>query len=71
MEQQDELIQHASENVIATERELEGANKDLSRCVNSARAARKKRQWCFWISVLILIIIGVIVAVVIVTNNKK
>jgi len=71
VEQQDELVQHASENVIATERELEGANKDLSRGVNSARAARKKRQWCFWISVLILIIIGVIVAVVIVTNNKK
>jgi len=71
VEEQDELIQHASENVVDTERNLQEAVVQTDKARTYAQAARRKKWWCFWICVLILVIVGVIVAIVIVTNNKK
>lgn len=71
VEEQDDAINHASDNVVDTERNLQEAGVQLDKARNSAKAARRKRWWCFWICVIILIIIAIIVAIVVVTNNKK
>ncbi|KLO12639.1 t-SNARE [Schizopora paradoxa] len=71
VDEQDDQIHHASDNVEDTERNLQEAGVQLDKARNSAKAARRKRWWCFWICVIILIIIAVIVAIVVVTNNKK
>ncbi|KAK0240247.1 syntaxin [Armillaria nabsnona] len=74
VEQQDETINNIETQAATVERDTEAGLGYTEKAVVSARAARKKRWICFFITLIILIIIGVVVGVVVsqqVNNNKK
>ncbi|KAI6150395.1 t-SNARE [Pisolithus tinctorius] len=71
VEQQDETINAIQTTAATVEKDTEVGLQHTEKAVVSARAARKKRWICFFISLLILIIVGVVVAVVITNNTKK
>lgn len=74
VEQQDETIVNIETQAAAVEKDTEAGLNYTEKAVDSARAARKKRWICFFITLIVLIIIGVVVGVVVaqqVNNSKK
>uniref|UniRef100_A0A0W0FU27 t-SNARE coiled-coil homology domain-containing protein n=1 Tax=Moniliophthora roreri TaxID=221103 RepID=A0A0W0FU27_MONRR len=65
VEQQDETIVNIETQAAAVEKDTEAGLQYTEKAVDSARAARKKRWICFFITLIILIIVGVVVGVVV------
>jgi len=65
VEQQDEMINVIETTAGAVEKDTEAGLGYTEKAVESARAARKKRWICFFITLILLIIIAVVVAVVV------
>ncbi|KAF8921395.1 t-SNARE [Mucidula mucida] len=65
VEQQDETINAIETQAATVERDTEAGLGYTEKAVVSARAARKKRWICFFITLIILIIVGVVVGVVV------
>lgn len=73
VEQQDETINAIEAQAATVERDTEAGLGYTEKAVVSARAARKKRWICFWITLVLLIIVAIVVAVVVkqqINNNK-
>lgn len=71
VEQQDETINTIQTTAATVEKDTEAGLQQTEKAVVSARSARKKRWICFFLTLLILAIIGIVVAVVITNNTKK
>ncbi|KIM58927.1 hypothetical protein SCLCIDRAFT_90282, partial [Scleroderma citrinum Foug A] len=71
VEQQDETINTIQTTAAAVDKDTEAGLQQTEKAVVSARSARKKRWICFFLTLLILAIIGIVVAVVITNNTKK
>jgi len=65
VEQQDETVNAIETTAATVEKDTEAGLQYTNKAVDSARAARKKRWICFFITLIILIIVGVIVGVVV------
>ncbi|KAL1745649.1 t-SNARE, partial [Schizophyllum fasciatum] len=70
VEQQDETINTIETQAAAVEQDTEAGLGYTEKAVTSARAARKKRWICFFITLIVLAVIGIVVGVV-VSNNVK
>ncbi|KAL1668501.1 t-SNARE [Schizophyllum commune] len=70
VEQQDETINTIETQAAAVEQDTEAGLGYTEKAVKSARAARKKRWICFFITLIVLAVIGIVVGVV-VSNNIK
>ncbi|KAJ3502325.1 hypothetical protein NLJ89_g8940 [Agrocybe chaxingu] len=68
VEQQDETINVIQTQAAGVEKDTEAGLQYTDKAVTSARAARKKRWICFFITLVLLIIIGIVVGVVV--NNQ-
>ncbi|KIY68602.1 t-SNARE [Cylindrobasidium torrendii FP15055 ss-10] len=68
VEQQDETITAIETQAATVERDTEAGLGYTEKAVVSARAARKKRWICFFITLTVLIIVGVVVGVVVAKN---
>jgi len=64
VEQQDEQINVIQSNAVNIDTDIETGYKHTEKAVDSARAARKKRWICFWISIVIIIVVIIIILVV-------
>lgn len=74
VEQQDETINVIQTQAAGVEKDTEAGLQYTEKAVDSARAARKKRWICFFITLILLAVIGIVVGVVIsnqVNNSKK
>lgn len=71
VEQQEETINTIETAAMGVEKDTEAGLGYTDKAVVSARAARKKRWICFFLTLIILIIVGIVVAVVITQNTKK
>ncbi|KAK0459617.1 syntaxin [Desarmillaria tabescens] len=71
VEQQDETINNIETQAATVERDTEAGLGYTEKAVVSARAARKKRWICFFITLIILIIVGVVVGVVVSQQVNK
>ncbi|CAE7211395.1 unnamed protein product [Rhizoctonia solani] len=72
--QQDETIDAIETHAAQADTAMEQGLKETDKAVDHARAARKKRWICFWISVAILCVIAIILAVVltqVIPKNNK
>ncbi|KIK59786.1 hypothetical protein GYMLUDRAFT_44242 [Collybiopsis luxurians FD-317 M1] len=63
VEQQDETIQNIETTAATVEKDTEAGLNYTEKAVVSARAARRKRWICFFITLIILAIIGIVVGV--------
>ncbi|CAA7271800.1 unnamed protein product [Cyclocybe aegerita] len=68
VEQQDETINVIQTQAAGVAKDTEAGLQYTEKAVTSARAARKKRWICFFITLVLLIIIGIVVGVVV--NNQ-
>ncbi|KAF8969982.1 syntaxin [Flammula alnicola] len=74
VEQQDETINVIQTQAGGVEKDTEAGLQYTDKAVASARAARKKRWICFFITLILLAVIGIIVGVVVnnqIQANKK
>lgn len=74
VEQQEETINTIETQAETVVKDTEAGLGYTEKAIESARAARKKRWICFFITITILIVIGVIVGIVVnnmVSNGKK
>ncbi|KAF8902030.1 t-SNARE [Gymnopilus junonius] len=74
VEQQDETINVIQTQAAGVEKDTEAGLQYTEKAVVSARAARKKRWICFFITLVLLAIVGIVVGVVVnnqVQNSKK
>ena len=73
VEQQDETINVIQNNAVNIDQDVTQGYKDTEKAVDSARAARKKRWICFFLTLIILAIIGIVVGVEVAqhTGNKS
>jgi len=74
VEQQDETINVIQAQAAGVEKDTEAGLQYTDKAVTSARAARKKRWICFFITLVLLAIIGIIVGIVVknqINNNNK
>ncbi|CAE6443027.1 unnamed protein product [Rhizoctonia solani] len=72
--QQDETIDAIETHAAQADKAMEQGLQETDKAVDHARAARKKRWICFWISVAILCVIAIILAVVltrVIPKNNK
>ncbi|TIC08808.1 t-SNARE [Wallemia mellicola] len=60
VEQQDETLQNIHASAEETNKDMELGLIQTERAVKSARAARRKRWICFWITIVVLAIIAVV-----------
>lgn len=65
VEQQDETINNIETVAATVEKDTEAGLGYTEKAVTSARAARKKRWICFFITLIILIIVGVVVGILV------
>lgn len=63
--EQEPLVQQIEQKTEETHVHVVQANEQLTSANVSARAARKKKWICFWISLIILIILIIIIGIVI------
>ncbi|EIN07486.1 t-SNARE [Punctularia strigosozonata HHB-11173 SS5] len=70
------LINQQQEQIDIIEQTTEGVSKDaeagteqVEKAVKHARAARRKRWICFWLTLLLLAIVAIVVAVVVTQNT--
>src|ERR1700712_1115581 len=61
VEYQEPIIQHTEQNAENTQEHVKEANVQIDKAKRSAARTRKLKWWCFFIAVLILIIIGLAV----------
>jgi len=74
VEQQDETINVIQTQAAGVEKDTEAGLQYTEKAVVSARAARKKRWICFFITLILLAVVGIVVGVVVnnqVQNSKK
>ncbi|KAF8304972.1 t-SNARE [Clavulina sp. PMI_390] len=69
IEEQEEVIDHVHDQAQVAHVDLEKGGENMERAVDSARAARRKRWWCFFICLLIIIAIVLAVALPLVLKN--
>ncbi|KAK2467001.1 hypothetical protein APHAL10511_001259 [Amanita phalloides] len=62
VEQQDEVINVIETQAAGVEKDTEAGLQYTEKALNSARSARKKRWICFWISLVLLLILAAIIA---------
>lgn len=65
VEQQDETINVIQTQAAGVEKDTEVGLQYTDKAVTSARAARKKRWICFFITIILLAIIGIVVGIVV------
>ncbi|KAF8136719.1 t-SNARE [Boletus edulis] len=68
VEQQSEVIDNIETTTGAAQKDLEAGVVHADKAIDSARAARKKRWICFFLTLIILAIVAIVLAVVI-TNQ--
>jgi len=72
--QQDETIDAIESHAAMADKDMENGLDQTGKALEHARAARRKRWICFWISVAILAVIAIILAVVltqVIPKNKN
>lgn len=69
--QQDDTINVIEESAGRVETDMEAGLTQTEKAVKSARAARRKRWICFFITLIILAIVGIVVGVVVSQNVNK
>jgi len=70
VEQQDETINVIEAQASEVEKDVETGLGYTEKAVTSARSARRKRWICFFIFLLILVIVGIVVAIEVLKNKK-
>lgn len=70
VEQQDETINVIEAQATEVEKDVETGLGYTEKAVTSARSARRKRWICFFIFLLILVIVGIVVAIEVLKNKK-
>lgn len=65
VEQQDETIATVETQALGVHTDMEQGLKHTEQAVIKARKARRKKIWCFWLSIIILLVIAAIVVGVI------
>ncbi|KAG8217829.1 t-SNARE [Butyriboletus roseoflavus] len=71
VEQQSDMIDNIETTAASVEKDMEAGVGHTDKAIGSARAARKKRWICFFLTLIILAIVAIILAVVITNNMKK
>jgi syntaxin 1B/2/3 len=61
LEEQGTMINSIEDNVESAAVHVEDGSKELSKGVEHAKSARKKKWICFWIFIVLLIIVGIVI----------
>jgi len=69
IEEQQDTIDHAALQAEATHRDLERGGQKVDEATELARSARRKRWWCFFLSLLIIAVLAIAIAVPIATKG--